>query len=99
MGEPAIVNNDRVLVSEVDRGQVAGKDLLNLYVIGASAVHVGGLGGVIEQRVKLRVGIMAAVGASGREAQRRKDVTEDALFRMGLRRFKARYWMMVPGAS
>lgn len=57
----------RVLVSEVDGRQIASQDLLCFYGMRASAVHIRGLdseglGVVVEQRIELQIGIIAAIG-------------------------------------
>ena len=74
MREAAVVHDDRIAIPEIDRRQIARQNLLRLGVIGMADIRVGTLAGVAEQRVQLRIGIVAAVVSQGRKVLRRVDV-------------------------
>src|SRR6185437_6300960 len=77
MSQPSVVNDDGIEIPEIDRRQIAGGNLLCLDVVGASGGDVWIAGGIIEERIKLGIGVAAAVGAVGRETCRGEDIAVD----------------------
>ena len=71
MPQAAVVHDDRIAVPEIDGWKIVSQNLLGLEIIGAAEVCVGALAGVAEQRVELRIGIVAAVVTLGRKILRR----------------------------
>jgi len=77
VGQSRVVDDNVVGIPERNRGKIDSEDLLDLDVIVAARVVVGGCAGGFEQGVNARVGIVTAVRPAGRKRLGGVAVVED----------------------
>ena len=70
IGQPPVVNHDRIQVPEIESRQIAGQNLLRLHVIGAPLCRVRIRGSVVKQRIEPRIRVVSPIGAFGRKVRR-----------------------------